>query len=156
MRPIGDVAGMEHEMAYPITSRFAVCTCGNGFSVEDRKTGERVSFHTSYNKALKARNTASIRSAKLQIGEWENDRANRLNRTAPNPNGERKMTTKSALTYIARIQNPEKRRYALDLFSHYFYDTLKQPDTSDYNLSYMGAQAVRLALAEHLREYLNT
>jgi hypothetical protein len=45
-------------MSYPINSRFAVCACGNGFSVEDRKTGERVSFHTNYNKALKARNAA--------------------------------------------------------------------------------------------------
>lgn len=40
-------------------SRFAVCDCGGGFTVEDRKTGQRVSYHTSYTKALKARAAAA-------------------------------------------------------------------------------------------------
>jgi len=35
----------------PLTSRYSVCIVGNGYSVEDRKTGERMSYHTTRGSA---------------------------------------------------------------------------------------------------------
>jgi hypothetical protein len=37
-----------------MTSRFCVCCVGNGFSVEDRRTGERVSYHATWGRAESA------------------------------------------------------------------------------------------------------
>jgi len=31
----------------PLTSRYSVCIVGNGYSVEDRRTGQRLAFYTS-------------------------------------------------------------------------------------------------------------
>lgn len=43
----------------PRSSRFAVCDCGNFFSVEDRNTGERLSTHNTEGAAMKARDRAT-------------------------------------------------------------------------------------------------
>lgn len=48
---------MEH------TSRFAICQPGTSFSVEDKRTGERVSTHSTYALALKAARAASKAAA---------------------------------------------------------------------------------------------
>jgi hypothetical protein len=39
-------------------ARFAICDPGNGFSVEDRKTGQRVGWFPTYAQAVKARDKA--------------------------------------------------------------------------------------------------
>lgn len=38
----------------PENSRYAVCVVGEGYSVEDRRTGERVSYHRTLSGAQKA------------------------------------------------------------------------------------------------------
>jgi hypothetical protein len=40
------------------TARFAICDPGNGFSVEDRKTGERIGWFSTYAQAVKAQKKA--------------------------------------------------------------------------------------------------
>lgn len=42
-----------------LSSRYCVCLAGNGFSVEDRKTGERLSYHRTQGAAIKARKLVS-------------------------------------------------------------------------------------------------
>jgi hypothetical protein len=42
-----------------MNSRFTVCRVGYGFSVEDKKTGERVGYYRSASAAVKARQAAS-------------------------------------------------------------------------------------------------
>jgi hypothetical protein len=54
-------------ITYPINSRFAICDCGSGFSVEDRRTGQRVSYHVTYAKALRARQAASKAAAQSSL-----------------------------------------------------------------------------------------
>ena len=49
--------------------------------------------------------------------------------------------------YISRIRNLEKRRYAQD-YANFITGGGTEPDTSQYQLSEMGAQAVRMQLAE--------
>ncbi len=38
----------------PNTSRFAVCRVGEGYSVEDRRTGERMGWYSTEGKAIAA------------------------------------------------------------------------------------------------------
>lgn len=47
------------ERQMDFTSRFAICQPGNFFSVEDKRTGERVSTHSTYALALRAAKAAS-------------------------------------------------------------------------------------------------
>ncbi len=56
------------------------------------------------------------------------------------------------LTYIKRIRNPHKQRYAMD-YACYIQEKghLPEPDTKDYNISYMAAQAVRNMLSELMK-----
>lgn len=42
-----------------LTSRYAVCRVGDGFSVEDRRTGDRVSWHATAGAAKNAQRRAS-------------------------------------------------------------------------------------------------
>jgi len=46
-------------------SRFAICSTGSGYTVEDRKTGERVSYHHTWAAALAAAKAASEEYSKL-------------------------------------------------------------------------------------------
>ena len=56
------------------------------------------------------------------------------------------------LTYIKRIRNPHKQRYAMD-YAVYIQEQCRipEPDTSSYNISYMAAQAVRTELHELMK-----
>jgi hypothetical protein len=55
------------------------------------------------------------------------------------------MKMHEARSYVKRIRNPEKRRYAQAYLA--YLTGGPKPDTADYRLSYMGAQAVRLDFA---------
>lgn len=39
----------------PYNTRWPICPVGSGYSLEDRKTGERISFHSTLSGALRAR-----------------------------------------------------------------------------------------------------
>jgi hypothetical protein len=39
----------------PYNTRWLICPVGSGYSLEDRKTGERISFHSTLSGALHAR-----------------------------------------------------------------------------------------------------
>ena len=54
--------------------------------------------------------------------------------------------------YVARIRNPEKKRYATD-WANYAIGFQPHPeDHHSYNLSYMAKQAVRMQIGEILGE----
>ncbi len=45
--------------AYPMNSRFNICSNGMQYLVEDKRTGNTLSWHNSYRAALRARDKAS-------------------------------------------------------------------------------------------------
>ena len=47
------------------TSRFAICSTGSGYTVEDRKTGARISYHRTWAEAAAAAKAASKEYSKL-------------------------------------------------------------------------------------------
>lgn len=53
----------------------------------------------------------------------------------------------AARAYVKAIRNVEKRRYA-EAYLAYLQGSAPEPDTASYRLTYMGAQAVRLGLAQ--------
>jgi len=55
-------------------------------------------------------------------------------------------TAAAMMTYTRSCRNREKRSYAVSYAAHLLTGA-REPDTSCYALGYMGAQAVRLALA---------
>jgi len=59
--------------AYPINSRFSIASNGRQFLVEDKKTGQTLSWHNTYQSALKARNELS-RAARKASDEQSNRR----------------------------------------------------------------------------------
>jgi len=50
--------------AYPMNSRFCVCSNGNEYLVEDKRTGKTVSRYRTFAAALKARKAASEAATK--------------------------------------------------------------------------------------------
>ncbi len=61
------------------------------------------------------------------------------------------MKSKETQSYIGRIRNKEKRRYAYDYLYH-LRDGNPEPNTKDYNLSYMAMQDVRMELHNRIKE----
>ncbi len=60
--------------------------------------------------------------------------------------------TAAGMRYVRSCRNREKRAYALAYLAHLIApDRWPVPSTACYALSYMGAQAVRLSLAEAVK-----
>ena len=58
----------------------------------------------------------------------------------------------TATRYIARIRNPEKRRYAKDYAAYLTIPGSAEPGRRDYDLGVMAKQAVEMSLDEILGE----
>ena len=59
-------------------------------------------------------------------------------------------TTAAMLRYARSCRNHEKRQYAIGYAAHLLTGR-EEPQTESFDLSYMGAQAVRLSLGDILR-----
>jgi len=60
-------------------------------------------------------------------------------------------TTALMMRYARSCRNREKRAYAVGYAAHLLVGR-EEPSTSCFDLSYMGAQAVRLALSDILKQ----
>ena len=70
------------------------------------------------------------------------------------------LVIRAVQSYIARIRNPEKRRYADDFWGAMYREAAGQgtnyPDTATYKLGTMGAQAVRNRISDVIERVRST